>query len=216
MVRKANGPNDRLNRDRILGVATGFADANGIGKLNMRMLAKQLGSPVMNLYTYIKNKDELLEGMVDIVASEIAMPDQDQPWREAITKISVSAHRTFYRHAWVNSLWATAISPAKMEHQESILRVLREAGFSAKLACRGYHAVTMHTIGFTMQALDFPRDATSMKAAAGSFLADADTKKTPYFVEHVKYHREHPEPDGEFEFVLTMILDGLEKFLEEV
>ena len=215
MAKKKKVPSDRLGRDRILEVAIKFADANGIGKLNMRMLAKQLGSAVMSLYTYVQNKDELLEGMVDVVASEIVIPTQEQPWRDAITEIAVSAHRTFYRHPWVNRLWATADSPAKMEHQESILRVLRDAGFSVKFACRGYHAITMHTIGFTMQALDLPRDAKSMKAAAGAFLAEADVNRIPYFVEHVRYHQEHPEPDGEFEFALDMILDGLERLLEE-
>lgn len=215
MAKKKETTKTRLSRDRILQVAIQFADANGIGKLNMRSLAKELGSPVMSLYTHLLNKDELLDGMVDSVADEIFVPIQDQPWREAIAEIAASAFKTFYRHPWVIGLWNTAGSPAKMAHQESILRVFREAGFSVKLACRGYHAITMHTTGFTMQALDFPRDAKSMKAAASTFLSEADPKMIPYFIEHVKYHQDHPEPDGEFEFVLDMILNGLEKLLEE-
>lgn len=216
MVKRKKVQSNRLSRERILAVAIEFADANGLDKLNMRNLAKQLGSPVMSLYTYTENKDALREGMVDIVASEIVIPTRDQLWRDALTEIAVSAFRTFYRHPWAIGLWATAGGQAKMEHQESILRVLREAGFSVKLACRGYHAITMHTVGFTMQALDLPRDAASMQAAAETFLAEADPKKIPYFFEHVRYHQEHPEPDGEFEFVLDMILDGLEKLLEDV
>ena len=107
------------------------------------------------------------------------------------------------------------MGPSKMAHQESILRVLREAGFSVRLACRGYHAVTMHAVGFTMQALDFPGNAEEMKGAAEWFLEEADAGQIPYFVEHVRYHQEHPEPDGEFEFVLDMILDGLSRLLDE-
>jgi AcrR family transcriptional regulator len=215
VVNKKKKPADRLSRKRILEAAIEFADENGIGKLNMRTLATQLDSAVMSLYTYVQNKDELLDGMVDVVAAEIIIPTEDQHWRDAITDIALSAFRTFYRHAWVNSLWSTAASPAKMEHQESILRVFRRAGFTVKLSCRGYHAITMHTIGFTMQALDFPRGSKSMKAAARTFLSDADPKRIPYFIEHVKYHQAHPEPDGEFEFVLDMILDGLETLLED-
>lgn len=205
----------RLNRERILKAAIRHADAQGIDKLNMRSLAKALGSPVMSLYTHLQNKDELLDSMVDRVAAEIFLPSVDQPWRAAITDIAASAFRTLYRHPWAIGLWNTATSPAKMAHQESILRVFREAGFSVELACRGYHAITMHTAGFTLQALDFPRDAKSMKAAAGAFLADADLAQTPYFVEHVQYHKDHPGPNGEFEFVLDMILDGMEKLLED-
>ena len=154
--------------------------------------------------------------MVDSVAKEIFVPSEDQPWRDSIAEIAASSFMTFYRHSWVIGLWNIAASPAKMAHQESILRVFRQAGFTVKLACRGYHAITMHTTGFTLQALDFPQDASSMKAAAATFLSEADPKKTPYFIEHVKYHQEHPEPDGEFEFVLDMILDGLEKLLEDI
>ncbi|MEM9620009.1 MAG: TetR/AcrR family transcriptional regulator [Pseudomonadota bacterium] len=204
-----------LDRARILEVAIRYADAHGIEKLNMRNLAKELGSPVMTLYTYIKNKDELLDGMVDSVAAELVIPENELPWRDAITEIATSAMKSFYRHAWVSSLWTVCASPAKLAHQESILRVLREAGFSVAVACKGYHAVTMHTIGFAIQALELPRNPQAMKEAAGNFLAQADPAAIPYFFEHVKYHQDHPESDGEFEFVLTMILDGLEKYLEE-
>jgi len=207
--------NQSLNRERILSAAIEFAEHNGLGKLNMRSLAKQLNSPVMSIYTYIENKDALLEGMVEVVAREIVIPPPTQPWRDAVTEISVSAFKMFLRHPWVNSLWSTAGGPAKMNHQESILRVFRVAGFSVKLACRGYHAITMHAVGFALQVLDFPRDGSSMKAAAEAFLDQADPVVLPYFVEHVRYHQENPEPDGEFEFVLNMILDGLERFLED-
>jgi len=204
----------RLNRDRIVQAAIHYADKNGIDRLNMRSLAKALSCPVMSLYTYVQNKDELMDAMVESVAEEIFIPEDDIRWREALSTIAASACKAFFKHPWAIGLWNTAGGPAKMAHQESILRVLREAGFSVRLACRGYHAITMHTIGFTAQALDFPRDAKSMKAAAGTFLADADPKAIPYFIEHVKHHQDHPESDGEFEFVLDMILDGLEKHLE--
>jgi AcrR family transcriptional regulator len=213
-VAKKKGPSLRLGRQHIFEVAVEFADTHGIEKLNMRTLAKELDSPVMNLYTYVRNKDELLERMVDSVASEISTPEPITPWRDAISEMAASAKRSHYRHPWANRLWSTSASSAKMAHQESILRVLRQAGFSVQLACRGYHAVTIHTIGFALQALDFPRDSNSMKKAADNFLAQADATQTPYFVEHVKHHQQNPQSDGEFEFVLTMILDGLEKLLE--
>ncbi len=213
-IKKKEG-NDRLSRRRVLEVAIKFADSKGLNKLNMRSLAKQLNSPVMNLYTYIQNKEELINGMVDYVASEITVPVQEKSWRKAITEIAVTAHETFYKHPWVIGLWSSTGGPAKMKHEESILRVLREAGFSVSLACRGYHSITMHIVGFTMQAVDFPRDAKAMRAAAANFLEHADTSEIPYFAEHVQHHYDYPESDGVFVFVLNMILDGLEKHLEE-
>lgn len=205
----------KLSRARILEVAIPFADAHGLDNLNMRRLAAELGSPVMSLYTHVRNKDELLDLMTDEVAGEIRLPKSGAAWRDALTQIATSAFITFYRHPWVIGLWNVASGPAKLAHQESILRVMREAGFSVRLACRGYHAITMHITGFTMQAAQFPSDAGAMKAAAETFLAEADPREIPFFVEHVQYHQDHPEPDGEFEFVLDMILDGLEKRLED-
>ena len=72
----------------------------------------------------------------------------------------------------------------------------------------------MHTLGFTLQALDFPIDSTNMKAAATAFLESADTEAIPYFVEHVQHHLDNPEPGDEFVFMLDLILDGLERSLQ--
>ncbi len=215
MTKTKSSAKPRLDRDRILDAAVEYADHNGIEKLNMRTLARELGSGVMSLYNYVENKEDLLAGMVDIVAAEIAEPVTGQGWREAITTIAVSAHRTFFRHRWVGPLWVRTGGQAKLAHQETILRVLREGGFSVHLACRGYHAVTMHATGFSIQALAFPNDAESMKAAATTFLAEADPEEIPYFVEHVRHHQQHPETEGEFAFVLDLILDGLERLLLE-
>lgn len=114
--------------------------------------------------------------MVDLVASQIKVPPQDKYWRKNITEIALTADETFYEHSWVISLWSSSGGPAKMQHEESILRGLREAGVSVALACRGSHAITMHIIGFTAQAVDFPRDAKEVMAAAAGFLAHADTR----------------------------------------
>jgi hypothetical protein len=117
-----------------------------------------------------------------------AFPARNPLRRAAITpEMAVSAHETFMKHPWVNALWSKrGPGPEKLAHMEAILRVLREGGFSVDQACRGYHAVTMHTLGFTLQALDFPIDSTNMKAAATAFLESADTEAIPYVVEHVQ------------------------------
>jgi AcrR family transcriptional regulator len=206
-----------LTRARIVRTAVRYADKNGVERLNMRLLAKQLDSGVMSLYNHVATKDDLLDGMIDLVAAELPLPGKDEDWRTAIFEIAVAAHTVFMRHAWVTPLWShRGRGPAKLAHLEAILRTLREAGFSVGLACRAYHAVTMHIVGFTLQALDFPRDARQMKAAASAFLGEADPTEAPYFTEHVRYHLDNPEPGDEFAFVLGMILDGLEKnFAEE-
>lgn len=213
-TRKKGKP--RLTRDRVLTAAVAHADAHGLEGLNMRVLAGGLGCGVMSIYNHVENKDDLLDAMVEVVADEITEPSPGTPWREAIVAIAVSALRALMRHPWAAAhWWSRKTGRAKLAHQESILRVLREGGLPVGLACLGYHAVTMHVVGFSMQARDLPGDAKSMKAAATSFLRDADPEQIPYFTEHVRHHLEHPEPANEFVVVLEMILDGLEKSLKE-
>lgn len=189
-----------------------YADKNGIDELNMRAVAGLLDAGVMSIYHHVANKDDLLDGMVELVAAEIRMPEPGQAWRPALSEMTVSAHKTFMKHPWVNALWSQrGPGSNKLAYMEAILRVLREGGFSVEQACRGYHAVTMHTLGFTLQALDFPIDSRNMKTAATTFLESADADVIPYFIEHVQHHIDHPEPGNEFVFMLELILDGLER-----
>ena len=205
-----------LTRERVLSAAVAHADERGLEGLNMRVLAKALGSGVMSIYNHVENKDDLLDGMVEIVVGEITVPEPGTPWREAILEIAISGRRALMRHPWAAAhWWSRKTGPAKLGHQESILRVLREAGHPVALACLGYHAVTMHLVGFSLQAQDLPGDARSMKAAAASFLRESDPEQIPYFTEHVRHHLDHPEPANEFVVVLDMVLDGLERALEE-
>ena len=202
----------QLTRERILGACVKYADRKGIDGLNMRKVAGLLDAGVMSIYHHVANKDDLLDGMVERVAAEITIPAPDEPWRAALMSMSVSAHQTFMKHPWVNALWSKrGPGPNKLEYMEAILRVLREDGFSVAAACRGYHAISMHTHGFTMQALDFTIDASNIRSAATAFLERADPESIPYFVEHVQHHIDNPAPGEEFVFMLDLILDGLER-----
>jgi AcrR family transcriptional regulator len=216
IMAKAQSKKRLLTRRRILRAAVSFADKNGLEALNMRVIAGQLGAGVMSLYNHVATKDDLIDGMVDLVAAEIPQPSNEEDWRAATFEIAVSAQKVLMKHVWVSALWSSrGRGPAKLAHLESILRVLRKAGFPVGLACRAYHAITMHIVGFTLQAGDFPSNAKQMKAAGRAFLSAADPEQIPYFTEHVRYHVEHPEPGNAFVFALEMILDGLGSNLEE-
>jgi len=210
------GRKKRLTRERVIRAAIAHADARGIEGLNMRVLARRLKCGVMSIYNHVASKDDLIDGMVEGIAGEIALPSPDQGWREALTGIEVSVQKTLLRHPWAAVLWwRHGAGPTKLAHLESILRVMREAGFSVELACRGYHALTMHTIGFALQAVDLPANAKAMEAAGRQFLSSIEPDRIPYFAEHIRHHIEHPEPGNEFRVVLDMILDGLDKSLRE-
>lgn len=203
-----------LTRNTILRTAISYADEHGTDSLSMRVLAGELGCGVMSLYNHVSTKDDMFDGMVDLIASEIDLPPAKvTDWKAALRDTAVSAQRTLAHHAWAVSCWSTQkLGPAKLQHMESILRVLREAGFSVSLACRAYHAITMHIVGFTFQQLDFPlKGDAELKEAAGNFIRDFADHDIPYFMEHVRHHLSDDHEDDEFTFMLDLILDGLER-----
>ena len=200
-----------LTRERILRAAVDLADADGIDGLSMRKLAHSLGYEVMSLYNHVDNKDDLLAGMVDLVAGQIDRPAQGAPWKKAVRLLSLSAHDILLRHRWAVPLWSELMpGPNRIRLMDDILGIFRDGGFSVRLTHFGYHAVTMHVVGFTLQQLSYATPAGGMEEAGRAFLASLDAERFPHLVEHVEFHLTDDD-GGDFEFILDLILDGLER-----
>ena len=119
MTRKHPQPESRgrLSRDRILGAALEFADANGVEALTMRDLAQGLGFEAMALYRHVASKDEILEGILDLVLDEVEPPPATGDWAAAVRTGAVSAHEALDRHPWAARrmmvavrLWVAALA----------------------------------------------------------------------------------------------------------
>ena len=205
-----------LNRARVLAVAIALADAEGIEVLSMRRLGRELGVEAMSLYNHVGNKDDLLDGMLDQVAAEIELPADDSAggadWRHAARRRAISAHAVLMRHPWAAAMWISrlTIGPARMRYADGVLRSLREAGFGHGSLDRAYHTIENHIVGHALQALGFPLDTGELEQAAESFLSSFAEEEYPDLAAHVQYHVENPTDDDEFEFGLTLILDGLD------
>ncbi|MEM7287958.1 MAG: TetR/AcrR family transcriptional regulator [Actinomycetota bacterium] len=206
-------PKLALTRERILAEAVAFADEHGVDALTMRKLADRLGAGAMSLYTYVKNKDDMIEGMVDLVTAEIELPAEGE-WRGAMRDSARSAHHVLLAHPWAAHEWTSRMpGPARLAYMESILRSLAEAGLDEGLVYRGYHAVTMHIVGFTIQELgyqNFP-SGQDLGAVARAFLDDLAVADLPHLALHVEAHLSDEDHGDEFGFVLDLILDGLDR-----
>jgi AcrR family transcriptional regulator len=99
-----------LSRERILRTAVSLADREGLDALSMRRLAGELDAGAMTLYHYVSGKDELLEGMVDIVFGEIELPAGGD-WRTAMRRRCASARDVLVRHAWAIGLMESLARP---------------------------------------------------------------------------------------------------------
>jgi AcrR family transcriptional regulator len=202
-----------LSRERVLRAATALADKEGIGALSMRKLAQELGVEAMSLYNHVANKNEVLDGMVDAVASEIAVPSVEDDWKTAIRTIATSAHETLLRHPWAGTLWMRQMpGPARIRHFDAVLGSLRDAGFSKDLTYHAYHILQSYVLGYTLQVLAYRQLGMEEVAdTAATFLEQLPADQYPHFAEHVMQHMEPRQDDvNAFELGLDLILDGLE------
>jgi AcrR family transcriptional regulator len=205
-----------LSRERVLRAALALADDGGIESLSMRKLGQQLGVEAMSLYNHVANKDDIQEGIVEIVLGEIEMPSDEANWKQAVRRTAISAHEAFVRHRWACGLMMQVprVSPVRMQWMEFVLRTLREAGFSADLTHHAYHALDSHITGFTLWQVSMPFETREeLVDLAEGFLQKIPADEFPYIVEHAEQHIAPSSPDGrtEFEFGLDLILDGLER-----
>jgi AcrR family transcriptional regulator len=204
-------PRVPLSRDRILQAALDLADTAGIESLTMRKLGQALGVEAMSLYNHVANKDDILDGIVDLVLGEFELPSAAEDWEAAIRKTAISAHEALVRHPWAPSLIMSRIRPSRMRYIDSLLRTLRESGFSAELTYHAYHTLDSHILGFTLWQLGHSIDAEDLKDFAPTFLREI-ADDYPHLAEHGEQHVAGVDADeGEFEFGLDLILDGLKR-----
>ena len=148
----------RLSRERVLRGAVAVADARGIGSLTIRSLAQHLGVKPMSLYYYVAGKDEILDGIVDLVFSEIELPSLNGDWRSEMVRRAHSARRALRRHSWAIGLMESRKNPgpATLRHHDAVIGTLRGAGFSVEMTAHAYALLDSYIYGFALQEASLP------------------------------------------------------------
>jgi AcrR family transcriptional regulator len=221
-MKKAKQSGDRvearvqLSRERILEAAVSLADERGIESLTMRAVGQRLGFEGMSLYHYVANKDELIDGMVDLVYAEIEVPSGEADWKTSMHSVATSLHEALSRHRWAITLMETRTrpGPANLRHHDSVIGTFREAGFSVKQATHAFSVLDSYITGFALQQLTLPFDSSEELAeAAESILAQFPVHEYPYLAETITEHITKSGYDyaSEFNVGLDLILDGIER-----
>lgn len=205
-----------LNRERVLHAAVTLADRRGIGALSMRNLAAKLGVEAMSLYNHVRNKDDILDGLVDTVIAEIELPAPGEPWKPGMRRRAVSARLMFKRHPWALSLMESRRNPgpSSLRYYDAVLGCLRESGFSVAMAGHAFSAIDSYIYGFALQELKLPFETSAELAdLADEILKTLPVKEFPHFSEFILKHALKPgyAYANEFEFGLDLILDALER-----
>jgi AcrR family transcriptional regulator len=182
----------------------------------MRKLGQELGVEAMSLYKHVANKDDMLDGMVDVVFSEIDLPSDGIHWKTAMRQRAVSAREVLSRHPWAIGLTESRMKPGptNLRHHDSVIGCLREAGFSIELAIHAYSALDSYIYGFALQEKSLPFDTShDLGEAAENMLSQFPADEYPYLSETVvqRIMKSGWKYADEFEFGLDLILDGLEQ-----
>jgi AcrR family transcriptional regulator len=212
-VRSRRNP---LTRERILHAAVALADEAGIEALSMRRLGEALGVEAMSLYNHVANKEDLLDGMIDVVFAEIDLPSAADGWRTAMRQRAISVRRVLRRHRWAIGLMESRTSPgpATLAHHDAVIGVLRAGGFTVAQTAHAFSVLDSYVYGFALQEKGLPFDTPEETAElAREMFADFPADRYPHFVELATQHVMQPGYDygDEFEFGLDLILDGLER-----
>jgi AcrR family transcriptional regulator len=204
-----------LSRDRILRTAVSLADREGLDALSMRRLARELDAGAMTLYHYVAGKDELLEGMVDIVFGEIQLTVGDD-WKSAMRQRCSSARDVLVRHAWAISLMEslTRPGPANLRHREAVTACLRRGGFSIEMTAHANWILDSYVYGYALQEASLPFDSAEELAAMADdvFIPQTPADTYPHLHEiTVGLMRAGYDPADEFGFGLDLLLDALDQ-----
>jgi len=206
----STAPRARLNRDRVLRAAVDLADDAGIEALSMRSLAQRIGVVPMALYKHVANKEELLDGMVDVIVGDIEPPAPGADWKDAVRQRVLSARAALLRHAWAPQVIEsrTAASPVVLDHMESLVAAFRAGGFSVDLTHHVVHALGTRMWGFTQEV--FPPPATPADPDERAAMLAGFAARYPAIVE-MATATEVCDAQFEFEFALDLLLDGFER-----
>ena len=207
-------PRTPLTRQRVLRAAVALADRGGVGALSMRKLAQELGVEAMSLYHHVANKDDILDGIVDVVFGEIELPTGEAGWEAAMRRRAVSAREALRRHPWATGLMESRRTPgpANIRHHDAVLGVLRNAGFPVELAAHAYSLLDSYIYGFALQEASLPFHTPEEAAeVAQEIMAVFPADDYPHLAEIATEHALQPGYDygDEFLYGLDLILDGL-------
>jgi AcrR family transcriptional regulator len=204
-----------LSRDRVIAVAVELADVIGVDALTIRKLAVELDVKPMTIYHHVPNKEAIIDGMVDVVFSEIDLPPTGAEWKPAIRKRAASARVVLARHRWAAPLMESRTSPgpSTLQHHDAVLGCLRAGGFSVEMTAHAYALIDAFIYGFALQEASIPASGGDEMTELVQGMADAmPVDEYPNLVEFTAAHVLQPGYDfaREFDFGLDLILDGLE------
>ena len=194
-----------------------LADRDGFDALSMRKLGQELGVDAMALYRHVRNKDDLFDGLIELIVGEIERPAPTGDWKADLRAQVMAARRVMLRHPWARRVFEVRGTGgvAVIAYIESVLALIRDGGFSLDLAHHTLHVLDSRIFGFNQDLFDDSGRADPPPDVAEMF-GPAMAARFPRVTE-LAMSVSHEgvlgrcDDDVEFAFGLDLILDGLER-----
>lgn len=204
-----------LTRERVLAAAVELADREGLDSVSMRKLGQVLGIEAMSLYTHVRGKEDLLDGMVEAVIGQIPLAVDGPDWKASLRRTILAARAVLLRHPWAPRVVETRVAPgpAMLRYMDSVTGVLLGGGFSVDLTHHALHVLGSRVLGFSQDLYD---DSDEVDPEAAATFAAELASAFPHIAE-IALAASHEgglggcDDDVEFAFGLDLILDGLER-----
>jgi AcrR family transcriptional regulator len=182
----------------------------------MRKLGEVLGVEAMSLYNHVASKDDLLDGLIDVVFGEIDMPPAGTDWKVAMRQRAMSVREVLSRHRWAIGLMESRSTPgpATLRHHDAVIGSLRAGGFSIQMAAHAFSILDSYIYGFALNEASLPFDTAEETAEVAQMIFERlPAHAYPHLTELTLEHVLQPGYDygDEYEFGLDLILDGLER-----
>ena len=209
-------PRVPLTRELVLQTALRLADQGGLESLTMRKLGQELGVEAMAVYYHFANKDEVIDGIVDLVWTEIGLPVAGEEWRVAMRERAISVHDVLARHRWAIGLMESRLhpGPANLRHHDAVIGTLRAAGFEMAMVAHAYSLMDGYIYGFALTKMNLPFDALDdISEMAQSMLEPFPAGEYPNLSAFITEHAMQPGYDfaNEFEWGLDVVMDGIDR-----
>jgi AcrR family transcriptional regulator len=209
-------PRVPLSKERVLRAALELADRGGSEAVSMRKLGQELGVDAMSLYNHVQDKNDILDGIVDVVVGEIDITPADADWKTALRDLIQGARTVMLRHPWAPSVIEARPDPgsATLRYMDAVMRILRDGGFSLPLAHHALHVLGSRILGFNQDLFDDADSGQTPEMAA--LVARQMAEQFPHLGE-LALAASHEgglggcDDDVEFAFGLNLILDGLDR-----
>jgi AcrR family transcriptional regulator len=210
-------PRQKVSRERVLAAALRLADEEGIDAVSMRRLGQALAVEAMSLYKHVSGKEDILDGISDLVMEEVEVPSRDLPWRAAVRQSAISTHRALLRHPWASAVLESRRNPGptRLRYLDAVVSILLDAGFTLPDVARAFMVVDSHVYGFTLQVVAMPFDLRDAPEEAARLANETFGDAYPGLRAMAGLAASDPGVPIELEFGLDLILDGLERRLGE-